>query len=367
MSTRGGYRGGAVQVSIAWLGEWTHAVLCAAGATPQAAAATAACLTDTNRRGLDSHGVVLLHYYLPLLRAGAISGSAVPEVVVDLPAAAVVDAHDALGHYAAALAMGICCDKAEASGCGFVAVRNSSHFGAASYYSELAARRGCVGIALSNSDASMGPLGALGPVLGTNPLAIAAPPAPGLPLPSLDIATSVVAQGRIVLAERAGARIPLDWAIGPDGRPTDDPAAALAGSVLPVGVHKGFALAFMIDLITGCLAGSGISPEIPNDLIDPEPQRVGHAFFAVHVGSVAERDAYTESLTRLTRAVHSARRAEGTPPFMTPGEREAGTAAERSAAIPVDAPSAARLTQLGEEYGVPFRPGGASEEPVAGP
>ena len=183
----------AVPVDPDWLLEWTRAILQAAGANPEAAAVAAACLVDADRRGLDSHGVVGLHYYLPLLRAGAIAGAAVPEVVVDLPAAAVVDGHDGLGHHIASFAMNLCCDKAEAAGSAFVAVRNSSHFGSASCYSELAARRGCLGIALSNSDAAMGPLGALKPVLGTNPLAIAAPADASLPPPSLDIATSVAA------------------------------------------------------------------------------------------------------------------------------------------------------------------------------
>jgi LDH2 family malate/lactate/ureidoglycolate dehydrogenase len=356
-------RGGGVGLAVgpAWLAEWTRAVLIAAGATPESADVTAACLNDANLRGLDSHGVIQLHYYLPLLRAGAISGAAVPEVVVDLPAVAVVDGHDGLGHRTAAFAMGVCCDKAETAGAAFAAVRNSSHFGAASCYTELAARRGCVGIAISNSDAAMSPLGALRPVLGTNPVAIAAPSAPPLPLPSLDIATSVAAQGRIAVAARAGAQIPLDWAIGPDGRPTGDPARALAGSVLPVGAHKGFGLAFMIDVIVGCLAGSAISPEIPNDLVDPEPQRVGHAFFAVRVDAIAEHADYAESLARLFGAVRSAPRAEGTAPFMTPGEREAHTAAGRSQSIPIDAGSGARLAELGREYGVPFAP----DEPVA--
>jgi LDH2 family malate/lactate/ureidoglycolate dehydrogenase len=217
-----------------------------------------------------------------------------------------------------------------------------------------------VGIAVSNSDAAMAPLGSLAPILGTNPLAIAAPAAEGEEVPSLDIATSVAAQGRITLAERAGASIPRGWAIGPDGAATVDPATALAGALLPVGAHKGFGLAFMIDVIAGCLAGSGISPEIPNDLVDPQPQRIGHAFFAVSVDALADRDEYADSLVRLSNAVRSAPRAEGTPSFMTPGLREARTAAARLETIPFDAGSLKRLMELGEEYGVPFPRSGES-------
>jgi LDH2 family malate/lactate/ureidoglycolate dehydrogenase len=112
----------------------------------------------------------------------------------------------------------------------------------------------------------------------------------------------------------------------------------------------------MIDVITGCLAGARISPEIPNDIAAARPQRLGHGFFALYVDALADREAYSTSLARLSEAVHSAPRAEGTPAFMTPGEREAGTAAARTDSIPLDAGSLNRLIELGMEFGVPFAP-----------
>lgn len=333
---------------------WARAVLRAAGAAERAADATARALVHANRRGLDSHGLVFLSFFLPRLRAGTTAGEAEPEVVVDLPALALVDGHDALGPYVATFAIGLCCDKAEAAGAAVAAVRNSSHFGAASCYAEMAAARGCVGIVVSNSDPGMGPPGALGPVLGTNPLAVAAPAAPDVPLPSLDFATSVVAQARIILAGLAGDRIPRDWAIGPDGLPTDDPNDALAGSVLPMAGHKGFALAFMIDVLSGCLSGALTSPEIAGDPTAPVPQGTGHCFVAIRVEALRARDDYERSLRQLVARVHDAPRAEWAEPFMIPGEREHMVAAERAREIPLTTAAVTMLRSLGEEYGVPF-------------
>jgi LDH2 family malate/lactate/ureidoglycolate dehydrogenase len=336
------------------LKEWTVSILRAAGASHEAAVATACCLVGANQRGIDSHGVVFLRFYLPRLRAGTTNGHASPEVRVDLPALALVDGHHGLGAHIASFAMSLCCDKAKSMGAAVVTVRNSGHFGAASYYTEIAAARGCIGIAVSNSDPGMAPLGALGPILGTNPLAIAVPAATGLPTPSLDIATSVVAQGRIILASRAGTTIPSDWAIGPDGRSTHDPAEALAGAMLPMAGYKGFGLAFMIDVLAGCLPGALISPDIPSDPGVSVPEGTGHCFFAIRVDSLRLRNDYEASVRRLAAAVHAAPRAGWAEPFLIPGEREARVATVRSAAIPIAESVLHLLRSLGDEFGVPL-------------
>jgi LDH2 family malate/lactate/ureidoglycolate dehydrogenase len=207
---------------------------------------------------------------------------------------------------------------------------------------------------MSNSDPGMAPLGALGPVLGTNPLAIAAPPVAQVSTPSLDIASSTVAQGRIILASRAGTDIPPDWAIGPDGNPTQDPDEALKGAVLPMGGHKGFALAFMLDVLTGCLPGALLSPEIHGNPDAPTPQGTGHCFIAIHVASIRALPEYEESLRKLVDAVHSARRADWADQFMIPGEREDRATLDRSTGIPMTKSTVQLLCSLGEEYGVPY-------------
>ena len=336
------------------LQRWASEVLRSAGASLPAAEATAIALIDANLRGLDTHGLVLLRLYLPRLRSGAIDGQAKPEIIKDLPGALVVDARNALGPYAATIATDLCCEKAESSGAAVTLVRQSNHFGAASVYSEQAVRRGCAAIVLSNSDPGMGPRGSLSPILGTNPLAIAVPANPEHVSPSLDIATSVVALGRVRAVGRAGDRLPLGWAIGPDGEPTDDPELALAGSLLPFAEHKGFGLAFMIDTLAGCLAGARTSPSISADPAGREPQHLGQFILAISVGAVTSTTGFVSRVEELTDTVHTAARAENVSPFMIPGEPEARLASGRRAEIPIASGDVALLEALGRDFNVTF-------------
>jgi ureidoglycolate dehydrogenase (NAD+) len=334
---------------------WVDEVLRSAGVSEPAAAATAEGMVDANRRGLDSHGVVLLEMYLPRLRDQAINGAARPSVVVDLPAAVLVDGDHGLGHFVGSYALDLCCERARTCGIAMALVRNSTHFGAASWFSNRAAEQGFVALVLSNGGPCMAPLGALAPILGNNPLAFAAPSSPGTPLPSLDIATSVVAWGRVADAARNGRDIPDGWAIGPDGRPTTAPDQALEGALLPVGDYKGFGLAFMNDVVTACVAGASTSPSIVYE--GSVPEMLGHCVIAIAVESFRDRAGYEGAVERLAAAVHDAPRAAHVDPFMIPGEREARVAEERAQAIPLDAKSVELLERWAGVYRVPF-PGG---------
>jgi LDH2 family malate/lactate/ureidoglycolate dehydrogenase len=334
------------QVGIEVLERWAQELLRSCGMGEEAAAATVESMLHANRRGLDSHGVVLLGVYVPRLRQGIIRGDAEPDTVHVRGALALIDGQLAPGAHSGSVAMKWCCETAHRLGLGAAAVRNSSHFGAASFFSELAAEQGCIGIAITNSDPGMAPLGSLHPILGTNPVAVAAPGADGAAGPSLDIATSVVAQGRVAAAGRAGARIPSTWAIGTDGHATTDPTEALRNSVLPMSGHKGFGLAFMIDVLAACLSGAQVSPAMV------EEAGVGHLMVAIDVSAAAGIEDYSERLRRLVEAVHSARRAPGTDPFMIPGEREERVAQARGNLIPIDVATRRLLDRLADECGI---------------
>jgi ureidoglycolate dehydrogenase (NAD+) len=336
------------------LHDWARSVLISAGSGSEQAEATARCMVDANRRGIDSHGVLMLRLYLPRLRSGAMNGRARPTIVRQQAAAALVDGDNGLGQFVAGFAMELCCRKATESGAAVVAVCNSNHFGAASTFADMAGKLDCVALVCSNSDPGLAPLGALRPILGTNPLALAGPAGDESPAPSLDIATSVVALARVRAFQSAGQRIPTGWAIGPDGRATDDPDQALHGSMLPMGDHKGFGLAFMIDVLSACLSGASISPAITGDPKSSEPQGTGHFMMAVHVGAFAGMAEYRSKLDALAEAVHGGPRNSQTPPFQIPGEREVNTTRERAELIPFPAGSLALLRGLGAEFGVPF-------------
>jgi LDH2 family malate/lactate/ureidoglycolate dehydrogenase len=347
---------GTVRADLGVLAGWAKAVLEAAGASPEAATATAEACAEANRKGFDSHGIVYIPLYLSRLRAGLVAGAAVPEVVAELPSLALIDGHFALGALVGSRAVDWCCERAETQGIAAAVTRNSSHFGPASYYSEMAAARGCLGVVLSNSDPGLGPEGALAAVLGTNPLAIAAPAAgvaaglnvPDRMGPSLDMATSKVAQGKISQAARRGEQIPGDWALGRDGLPTTDPVEALANCVLPAGGYKGFGLAFMIDVLTACLAGGVISPELQGE------RGVSQLFVTIKARALSSREAYDSRVDKLVQAVHGAARRAGTAPFLIPGEREALVAASRADSIDLDPASLQLLKASGADWGVPF-------------
>ena len=334
--------------------EWSRQLLVKTGATEVAADATARALLDAQQRGVDTHGFVMLRLFLPMIRNGAIAGAGSPIIVADGPGSAVIDARNGLGPYAAEFAVELACEKAASTGAAATVVRRSSHFGAASVYSEMAARKGCVCIAASNSDPGMAPLGALGPVLGTNPLAIAAPGAGESALLSLDIATSVVALGRVRAAARKGETLPEGWAMGVDGNPTRDAAAALQGSLLPASGHKGFGLALMIDVLAGCLSGSATSPWVSAHPDGQNHPNVGHFFVALYVPAFAESGVFDQSLQELVGAVHSAPRREGIPEFQVPGEREHAIARDRRGGIPLTDEDQELLERLGFEFGLPF-------------
>lgn len=348
-------------VSFDRLEYWATRVLVAAGASDMAAALTAESCVRANRRGLDSHGVVYLETYVRRLKAGVVDGMAEPEVVEARPSLALVDGHFAPGALVGAFAMDWSCEHAATNGVAAAVTRNSSHFGAASFFSERAARRGFIGMVLSNSDPGLGPEGALAPVLGTNPLAVAGPPADGV-LPSLDIAASVAAQGRVGLAARRGEAIPSDWALGRDGRPTTDAAEALRNTMLPVGGYKGLGLAFVIDLLSGCLGGGLVSPQLL------EERGASQLFVAFKVGAVGDPDDYSHRLRELVAAVHDAPRADWAAPFLVPGERETHTAHDRGSSMRFDDATVAVLRAVGADCGVPFPPGDEDRrerEPVA--
>jgi LDH2 family malate/lactate/ureidoglycolate dehydrogenase len=340
-----------VEVEVEVLRRWAVDALLELGVSQLAAEATAASMLHANRRGLDSHGIVLLGVYAPRLRQGHIRGDAHPELVSDRGALGIFDGNFAPGAHTGKVAMEWCCEAVREHGIGAAAIRNSCHFGAASFLSELAAERGCIGVALTNSDPGMAPRGALAPILGTNPIAIAAPRVDGSVMPSLDIATSVVAQGRVAAAARAGTPIPDGWAIGTDGTTTTDADEAMRNSVLPMAGHKGFGLAFMIDVVTACLSGAQISPAMVEEV------GVGHLLIAVDVSAAAGLEVYGRRLERLIGAVHSAARSEDVDAFMIPGEREHRVAREREHTIPLDAATRRLLDSLSTEYGVPLLEG----------
>jgi (2R)-3-sulfolactate dehydrogenase (NADP+) len=244
------------------------------------AAIVAACLVDAELEGRAGHGLVRLPFLLRRLRAGLIDPRPRLEVTRLRPATALLDAGNGLGPVAGVRAVDLAAELAGTYGAGVVAVRRGNHLGALGFYLRRFVERGLVGLCFSNTPPAVAPPGAASPFLGTNPIA-AGFPAPDGPV-LVDMATSQVARGGILLARQAGRPIPEGWAVDAEGRPTTDPDAALGGSLAPLGGHKGFALALMVELLTGVLAGAGVGPGVTGT-VEPSdrPSDVGHSFWSL--------------------------------------------------------------------------------------
>ena len=246
----------------------------------------AECLVDAELEGQASHGLLRLPFLLRRLRAGQIAADPVMRVSEGAGAATLLDAGNGLGPVAGARAVDLALERARRAGIGLVAVRRSNHLGALGFYLRRFTGQGMVGLAFSNTPPAMAPPGGRTAYLGTNPIA-AGFPTSGEPV-LVDMATSQVARGRILKAAGAGQPIPEGWALDGDGTPTCDPEAALRGSLVPLGGEKGFALALMVEMLTGALAGSAIGPDVGGTFAASDrPSDVGHCFVAIDASALA--------------------------------------------------------------------------------
>src|SRR5690554_2932496 len=298
------------------------AILEKVGMHREAADHVAASLVLAELRGVRSHGVTRMPIYVERIRRGALDPAATPVVVREAPAVAALDGRNGHGIPIGVTAMDMAIEKARAAGVGVVTVKNSNHFGMAWYFVKRAVEQGMIGVALSNADFFVAPWGAGRRYLGTNPIAIGLPAGEEVPI-GLDMATSVVAHGKIKLAHDAGQSIPLGWALDKDGNPTTDPAAALEGALLPFGEAKGSAISLIIDLLCGPLAGALTGPFIAPLFSETDrPQGLGHVFMAINVAAFTDLETYKREMDEAIRRVHALPPAAGFDRVLVPGELE---------------------------------------------
>ena len=235
------------------------AVFGRAGMPERLAAPAARALVAAERDGLPSHGMARAPFYAAQMRTGKVRPEAEPQVVRD-GAVLRVDAGHGLAF--AAIEAGAEAARPVVRELGLVAVSitQSHHFGVAGHAVEPFARAGLIALAMSNSPAATAPWGGSRALYGTNPIAFAAPRVAGDPL-LIDLSLSHVARGKVMIAQKAGHAIPEGWALDAEGRPTTDPAAAMAGTMVPAGGAKGAALALMVELLTAGLAGGSFAYE----------------------------------------------------------------------------------------------------------
>jgi LDH2 family malate/lactate/ureidoglycolate dehydrogenase len=314
-------------------------------------------LVEADLRGVDSHGVVRLPIYVKRLAVGAMNPRPQVKIVRETRTSAVVDGDNGMGQWVGQRAMEIAIDKAKDGDCVFVSVRNSNHFGAAAWYAQLAAARDMVGLAFTIGGINhMTPWGGAEAILGNNPFAIAFPAGAERPV-VLDMACSVAARGKIIVAAKEGKPNPADWAVGPDGAPTTDAVEALKGFVSPVGGPKGYALTLSIGLLSTMLSGAFFGSEVTHMYDDLEnPQNIGHLFGVLPVAAFEDVATYKARMDKAVREVRGVKRAPGVERIYLPGEREYLLLEERRrSGIPVGAGVFGELQVLGREYGIELK------------
>jgi LDH2 family malate/lactate/ureidoglycolate dehydrogenase len=340
---------------------WTARLVESAGTPPDIAADVAEVLVVSDVRGIASHGTARLPNYVALIEANVMDPAARPERIGGRPALIHWDAHNGWGHHAGRIAVDVALDAGRELGMAASVVRGTNHFGIAGWYALRAAAAGSIGIALSNTSPLVAPTRARLPLIGTNPIAIAAP-AGRFGAFCLDMATSTIPRGRIEVAARRGETLPVGWAIDADGLPARTPEAALNGSLHPLGGeegsggHKGYGLSLAVDLLTGVLGGSAFGPNIVGLFSTEAPSNLGQTFIVIDPSAVDPEGTFEQRLECYLEQLVAAPTVPDAPGrVLVPGEPEA-EAARRAAdrGVVIDAVHAERLRELGQRLGIPF-------------
>ena len=294
----------------------------AAGLPPADAAIVTDNLVQADLRGHSSHGVSRVRVYCDRIRAGLVATAPVIRVINETPAAFHLDGGHGMGAVVAAKAMRMCMEKARSSGIAMCSVRAGTHFGIASYYTMQAAEKDMIGYACSNAPATMAPWGGIMPMMGTNPFSMSVPAGKHRPI-VFDSSSSIVARGKINLAEIEDRPIPLGWAIDKEGHPTRNATEALQGSVLPFGEHKGYGIALMIDILTGILSGAGFGSHLGPLWSNAEThQNLGFFLLAINIASFRNVEEFKGNIDQMIDEIKSSKKAPNTDEILVPGEIE---------------------------------------------
>jgi len=291
------------------------------GAASSEAGLVAESLIAAEARGIKTHGLKFLPIAIDRIEKGLINIPTDLEVLNDEGAITHFDGGNGLGQFAAAKSMEKSIEKASQLGIGLSLTRNSNHVGFLSFYTLMVADKGMIGICMSNSAPAMAPWGGVEPFFGTNPISISAP-AVGSPHITLDMSTSIVARGKIRMAESKGEKILPGWAIDSKGNRTEDPGEALKGSILPIGGPKGYGMALFIDIICGLLSGSKYGKGVKTFHKPLAPTGIGFLTAAIDISRFMETGRFAGLLKDYIKDIKSSKKAVGNDVIYMPGEIE---------------------------------------------
>lgn len=312
------------RISAQELTRATCEMLMAVGLSQEHADCVAGALVYAELRGQGSHGVSrLLDIYVRRLLLRATNPQPRITIAAEHEGVAVVDGDNGPGPVVGSYCMNLAISKAEVYGIGAVAARNSNHYGAAAYYLQTAVDAGMLAMTTTNAPPNMPPWGGREPFLGTNPLAFGAPAGRHDPI-LLDMATSVVAKGKIQLMEKEGyTSIPEGWALDDQGRPTTSLVGALSGMMVPIGGHKGYGLTVIVEILSALLSGADYGPHLGSMYMDLDRgQNVGHFFLALSLHALGSKQQVLDRMDALIDEIKATPRQERVEEILLPGEIE---------------------------------------------
>ena len=324
-------------------------------------------LLKADLRGIDSHGIARLSGYVRLWEKKRVNSTPTIRIVHESPSTAVVDGDSGLGLVVAPKAMNIAIEKAQKAGTGWVAVKNSNHFGIAGYHAMMALQHDMIGIAMTNASPLVAPTFAIERLLGTNPIAVAIPALTQPPYVA-DFATTTAANGKLEILQRKNQKAPIGWIQTKDGLPSTDPNETRnGGALIPLGSdrehgsHKGFCLGSWVDIFSAVLSGANYGPWVPPFVAfldppdDPVGDGIGHFFGAMRIDAFRPADEFKRHMDNWISRFRAAKTVKGESRVMIPGDPERELNDSRmNEGIPLNKKVVEDLQALGTRFNIGF-------------
>lgn len=334
------------------LEQFVSRILLEVGFDEEHVSTIASHLVLANLRGVDSHGVSRVAIYTERIEKGLINKKIQAEPERETASSMLINGNHGSGIVLATQGIHHAVEKAKNTGLAVVGIKNSEHCGMLAAYTMYAAENDCIALATTNSPPSMAPWGGREKFFGTNPFSYGIPTGSEMNI-VFDMATSVVARGKIILAHMNHQKIPLGWAISKEGRPTTDTQEALEGLVLPVGGPKGYGLTFLVETLSSLFTGSLFGPHLPDYYKDSRPLSVGQCFVVFRADLFRSLQEFKDTMDQMIAEIKSVALMEGVDRIYLPGEIEVEKTAERLAhGIPLSKELIDELVGVGMRYGV---------------
>ena len=332
---------------------FAHQLLTTAKVSSDKADMVARSLVAANLRGVDSHGLQLLSFYIELILMGNIDIQTDGRIVSENGACLVYDAQNGIGQWISSICSDHAIRLARAHGLGLVIARESNHFGAAAFWAQRMSAAGMIGIVMCNASPLVAPWQGKTPRFGTNPICMSVP---GADRWLLDMATTTVALGKILNAQFHGrTTIPDGWAMDAEGVPTTDTQTALSGLLMPLGGYKGSGLAMMAEILCATLGGGAMSTELGGIRVQGQPMRTSQFFLAIDVTRFMPLPEFEQRMQSLVEMVKSSNIAKGYDEILVAGDPEwRAEAQRRREGIPLSDGVWQNLTLAAEKLGVPL-------------